>query len=222
MTNRWGNNGNSDRPYFLGLQKHCGQWLSWNKNTLAPWRESYGKPRQHIKKQRHHFANKCLYSQSYVFSSSHVWMWELDCKEVWTPKNWSFRIGVQEKTLESPLDYTEIKAIDPKGNQTWTFIGGTDAEAEAEASVLWPPDEKNRLIGKDPDAGKGWGQEKRMTEDEMVGWHHWHNRHEFEQTLEDGEGQGSRACYSHGSQRVGHDLVTEQEQQLMANENILL
>ena len=138
---------------------------------LAPWKKSYDKPRQRIKKQRHHFAEKSLYSQSYDFSSSHVQVRELDHKEVWVPKNWCFEIVVLEKTLESPMDSKEIKSVDPKGNQLWIFIGRADAEAEA--SVLWPPDAKNWLTGKDPDAGKDWRQEmKGTTEDEMVGWHH--------------------------------------------------
>ena len=127
--------------------------------------------------------------------SSHVWMWELDYKESWVPKNWCFWTVVLEKTLESPLDCKEIQTVHPKGNQSWIFIGRTDAEAET--SVLWPPDVKNWLTGKDPDAGKDWRQEeKKTTEDEMVGWHHQLNAHEFEQALEVGDGQGSLACCS--------------------------
>ena len=133
------------------------------------------------------------YSQSYVFSSSHVWMWELDHKESWAPKNWCFWTVVLEKTLESPLDSKEIKPVNPKGNEPWIFIRRTDAEAEA--PILWPPDAKSQLIRKDSDAGKDWGQEEKgMTEDEMVGWHHWLNGCEFEQTSGDSEGQGSLAC----------------------------
>ena len=117
-------------------------------------------------------------------------MWELDHKEVWVPKNWRFRTVVLEKTLESPLDCQEIKPVSLKGNQPWIFIGRTDAEAEA--PILWPPDVKSQLTGKDPDAGKDWRKgEKGMTEDDIVGWYHWLNGHEFEQTLGDGEGQGS-------------------------------
>ena len=112
-----------------------------------------------LKKQRHHFANKGLYSQSYGFSSSHVWMWELDHKEGWTPKDWWFQTVVLEKTLESPLDSKEIKPVNPKGYQPWIFVGRTDAEAEA--PVFWPPDAKNQLIGKDPEAEKDWGQEEK-------------------------------------------------------------
>ena len=146
---------------------------------LSPWKKSCDKPRQHIKKQRHYFANKGPSNQSYVFSSSHVWMWELDHKESWAPKNWSFWTVVLEKTLESPLDCKEIKSVYPKRNQSWIFIGRTDAEAET--PILWPPDAKNWLIRKDLDAGKDWRrEEKRATESEMVGWHHRLNGHEFE------------------------------------------
>ena len=116
-----------------------------------------------------------------VFSSSHIWMWRLDCKENWALKNWCFWTGVLEKILESPLDCEEIKLVNPKRNQSWNFIGRTDAEAEA--SVLWPTDVKNWLTGKDPDAGKDWRQEEKgMTEEEAVGRHHWLDGHEFEQT----------------------------------------
>ena len=132
-----------------------------------------------MKKQRHHFANKGLSSQSYGFSSGHVWMWELDSKESWAVKNWCFWTVVLEKTLESPLDCKEIQSVNPKGNQYWIFIGRTDAEAEA--LMLCPPNEKNWLIWKDPDAGKDWGQEEKgTTEDEMIGWHHWPDGPEFD------------------------------------------
>ena len=132
-----------------------------------------------IKKQRHYFADKGLSSQSYGFSSSHVWVWELDYKERWVPKNWCFWTVVLEKTLQSPLDCEEIQPVHPKGNQSWIFIRGTDAEAET--PILWPPDTKSWLILKDPDAGKDWGQEKKgTTEDEMVGWYYWLNGDEFE------------------------------------------
>ena len=151
------------------------------------------KPRQHIKKQRHYFANKSPSSQSYGFSSSHVWIWELDNKKGWGPKKWCFWTVVLEKTLESPLDSKEIKPVNSKGNQSWILIERTDAEAEA--PILQQLDGNSWLIGKDPDAGKDRRQEKQgMTEDEMVGWHHWLNGHKFEQTPGDGEGQGSLAC----------------------------
>ena len=120
----------------------------------APWKKSYDQPRQHIQKQRHYFANKRPSSQSYGFSSSHVWMWELDYKESWALKTWYFWTVVLEKTLESPLDCKESQPVHPKGNQSWLFIGRTDAVVEA--PILWPPDVKNWLIGKDPENGKGW------------------------------------------------------------------
>ena len=162
---------------------------------LAPWKKSYDQPRQYIKKQRHYFANKGPSSQSYGFSSSHVWMWELDYNESWALKNWFFWTVVLEKTLESSLDCKEIQPVHLKGNQSWIFIGRTDAEAET--PILWLPDAKNRLIWKDLDAGKDWRQEeKRTTEDEMVGWHHRLDEHEFEKALGVGDGQGGLTCCS--------------------------
>ena len=155
--------------------------------------KSYEKHRQHIKMQRHYFADKGPSSQSYGFSSIYVWMWELDHKERWAPKNWCFWTVVLKKTLESPLDCQEIQPVHPKGNQSWIFIGRTDAEARK----LWPSDAKNWLIGKDPDSGKDWRQEEKgTTEDEIAGWLHWLNGHEFEQAPGAGEGQGSLACFS--------------------------
>ena len=137
-------------------------------------------------------------------------MWELDHKEGWVPKNWCFQTVVLVKTLESPLDSKEIQPVHSKGNQSWLFIGRTDAEAEA--PILWPPDE-NWLIGKDPDAGKDWRQEeKQATEDETVRWHHWSKGPEFEQTLGDSEGQGSLACCSPWGRKDRHDWATEQEE----------
>ena len=134
---------------------------------LDPWKKGYDKPRQCIKKQRHYFANKRPSSQSYGFSNSHVWIWQLEHTEGWAPKNWCFWTMVLEKTLESLLDSKEIKPVHPKRNHSWMFIGRTDAEAP----ILWPPDAKSRLTGKDPDAGKDWEQkEKRVTEDETVCW----------------------------------------------------
>ena len=122
-------------------------------------------------------------------------MWELDHKENWSLKNGYFWIGILEKTLESSLGCKEIKPVNPKGNQSWIFIGRTDAEVEP--PILWPPDAKSQLVKKDPDAGKDWRQkEKGSTEDETVGWHHQLNGHEFVQTLGDAEGQGSLACCS--------------------------
>ena len=164
-------------------------------------------PRQHIKKQRHYFANK---SQSYVFSSGHVWMWELDYKESWGAKNWYFRTVVLEKTLESSLDCKEIHPVHPKGDQSWIFIGRTDAKVEA--PILWPPDAKSWLIRKHPDVGKDWSQEEKgTTEDEMVGWHHWLNAHEFEQAPGDSEGQGSLARCSPWDREKLDTTETEQQ-----------
>ena len=162
---------------------------------LPPWKKSYDQPRQHIKKKTHYFANKGASSQSYGFSCGHVWMWELDCEESSAPKNWCFWTVVLEKTLESPLDCKEIQPVHSEGDQPWVLIGGTDVEAET--PILWPPDVKNWLIGKDPDGGKEWRQEEKgMIEDEMVGWHHRLNGHEFEQALGVVDGQGSLACCS--------------------------
>ena len=128
------------------------------------------------------------------FSCSHVWLWEFDHKEGWVPKKWCFWTVVLDKTLESPLDCKEIHPVHPKGNQSWIFFGKTDAEAET--PILWPTDVKNWLTGKDPDAGKDWRQKKRTTEDEMVGWHHWLDGHEFEQTSGVSDGLRSLACCS--------------------------
>ena len=138
-----------------------------------------------FKKQRHYFANKGPSSQGHGFSSSHVWMWELDNKESWVPKNWCFWTMVLEKTLE-------IQPVHPKGGQSWLFIGRTDVKAET--PILSPPDAKSWVIWKDPDAGKDWGQEKGMTEDEMVEWRHRLNECEFEWTPGVGDGQGGLAC----------------------------
>ena len=133
--------------------------------------------------------------QQHGFPNSHVWMWELDCEEGWAPKNWCFWTVGLEKTLESPLDCKEIQPLHSKGNQSWIFIGRTDVEAET--PILWPLDAKNWLIGKDPDAGKDWRQEEKgTTEDEMIGWHHQLDGHEFEQASGVGDGQGSLACCS--------------------------
>ena len=141
------------------------------------------------------YANKGPSSQGYGFSSGHVWMWEVDYKESWAPKNWCFWTVVLEKTLESPLDCKEIKLVNPKENQPSIFIGRTDAEAVT--PILWWPDAKNWLIWKDPDARKDRRQEeKRTTEDEMVGWHHRLNGHAFEQTPGDSGGWGSLGCCS--------------------------
>ena len=168
MGNRWGYSGHSVRLYFFGLQDHCRWWLQpWNLTKRLLLGRKAVTNLDSILKSRD-ITNKGPSSQSYGFSSSHVWMWELDCKESWALKNWWFWIVVLEKTLESPLDWKEIQPVHPKGNQTWIFIGKTDAEAET--PILWPPVGKNWLIGKDPDAGKDWRwDEKGMTDNDMVG-----------------------------------------------------
>ena len=168
----------------------------------------YNQPRHHIKKQRHYCANKGLSRQSYGFTSSHVCLWELDYKKSWNPKNWCFWTADLEKTLESPLDCKEFQRVHPKGNHSWLFTGKTDTEAEAQ--IFWPPDAKNWLLGKDLDAGKDWRQEEKGTpEDEMVGWHHWFDGHEFEQAPGVGDGQESLEYCSPWGCRVGNDWVTE-------------
>ena len=150
----------------LNLQQDRGQSLEY----VSLWHYPF------IKKQRHYFANKGPSSQGYGFSRSHVWMWELDSKESWALKNWCFQTVVLEKTLETPLDFKEIKPIKPKKkNQPWIFFGRTDAEAP----IRWPPDAKSQFVGKDADARKDWRQKKGTT-DEMVGWHHRLNGHECE------------------------------------------
>jgi len=147
-----------------------------------------------ISKSKHNFTDNGPSSQSYGFSSSRVWMWELDHKESWVPKNRCFRT-VMLKTLESPLDWKDIKPVNANGNQSWRVIERTDVEIET--PILWPPDAKNWLTGKDPDAWKDWRQEEQgMTEDKMVGWHDQLNGHEFEQSLWVGDGQGSLAFCS--------------------------
>ena len=161
--------------------------------TVSPWKKSYDQPRYHIEKHRHYFANKGLTSQGYGFSSGQVWMWELDCELNWAPKNWRFWTVVLEKALESPLDCKEIQPVHPEGDQPWDFFGRNDAKAEA--PVLWPPHAKSWLIGKDSDAGRDWGQEEKgMTEDEMAGWDHQLDGHEFGWTPGVGDGQGGLAC----------------------------
>ena len=186
----------SVQPYRWQPTRLRRPWDSPGKNTgVGSHFLLHDQPRQHIKKQRRYFANKGPSSQSYGFSSSHVWMWELDYKESWVLKNWCFWTVVLEKTLESPLNCKEIQSINPKGDQSWIFIGRTDVEAET--PILWPPDRKNWIIGKDPDVGKDWRrEEKGMTEDEMVGWHHQLDGFEFEQAPGVGDGQGSLVCCS--------------------------
>ena len=179
---------------------------------LAPWKESCNKPRWHIKKQRHQFADKGPYSQSYAFSSIHVQMWKMDHKEGWELKNWCFWSAVLEMTLESPLDCKVIKPVNPKKKSTlnihwkdwcWSW-----------SAILWSPDAKSRLLRKDPDAGKDWGQgENGATGDKMVGQHHWPKGHEFEQSVGDSKRTGKPSMLqSMVSHRIRHNLETEEQQ----------
>ena len=179
MGHIWGNRGNSVRLYFGGLQNHCRWWLEAMKlrdacsleGKLGPTYTAYSRAETLLCQQSPS-------SQGCGFSSGHVWMWDLDFKESWAPKNWCFWTVALEKTLESPLDCKDIQPVHPKGDQSWVFIGRTDVEAET--PILWPPHAKSLLIGKDSDAGKDWGQEeKEMTEDEMAGWHHRLDGHGF-------------------------------------------
>ena len=167
--------------------------------------EKLCKSRQHIKNQRHYFANKGLSSQSYGFSSSHVWMWELDYKESWVPKNRCFWTVVLEMTLESPLDSKEIKPINPKGNQPWIFTGRTDAKVDA--PILWLPDANSRLIERQLRMGKIEGR-RGVGDTGLDGW-----MGPLEHTLVDSEGQGSLVCCSSWGCRVGHNSATKQQYQ---------
>ena len=177
---------------------------SHDMKRLTPWKESYDQPRQHIKKQRYYFANKGPCSQGYGFFSSHVWMWELDCEENWAPKNWCFWTVVLEKTLESPLDCKEIQPVNPKGNRSWIFIGRT--EVEAETPMLWPPDAKNWLIGKYPDAGKiESGRRRRWERMDGITDLRDMSLSKLRELVTDREAW----LQSMGSQRVGHDWATE-------------
>ena len=172
---------------------------------LTPWKKSYDQPRQHIKKQRHYFANKGPSSQSYNFSSGHVWIWAI--KKAEHLENWCFWTVVLEKTLGSPLECKEIQSVHPKGNQSLTVIGRTDADAKT--PVISLPDMKNWLIWKNPDAGKYWRQKKETTEDEMAGWHHPLSGREFEWTPGIDDGQGGLTCCSPWSHRVRHNWATQ-------------
>ena len=170
MANRWGNSADF---IFLGpkitTDSDCSHEI---KRCLFLGRKIMINLDSILKSQRLYSVNKGPSSQGYGFSSSYVWVWELDYKESWAPKNWCFWTMVLEKTLESPLDCKEIQLVHPKGDQSWVFNGETDVEAET--TVLWPPNAKSWLIG------KGLGEEEKgMTEDEMAGWHHWLNGHGF-------------------------------------------
>ena len=183
------NNGNSNRLFSWAPKSLWTVTAAMKlKRHLLLGRKAMTNPDSVLKSRDITLPTKVHIVKAMVFSSSHIWMWELDHKEGWAPKNWCFWTVVLEKTLESPLD-CKIQPVNPKGNQPWIFIGRTDAEAEA--PILWPSDVNSQLIRKDPDAGKEWRQEKGTTEDEMVGWHHWLYAHEFEQAPGDGEGQES-------------------------------
>ena len=179
----WGSKISIDGDCSHGIERH---WLLGRKDMTNL--DSIFKGRD-----INYLANKGSFSQGYDFSSSHVWIWELDCKESWVLNNRCFWTVVLEKTLESPLDCKGIQPVYPK-DQSWVFIGRTDVEAET--LILWPPDVKSWLIWKDADAGKDWGQEKETTKDEMVGWHHRLNGHGSGRCLGDSETQGSLACCS--------------------------
>ena len=179
MANRWGNSGNSDRFYFVGAPKSMQMVTAAMKlRYLLLGRKVMTKLDSILKSRDITLpTNTCLVKA--CFSSSHVWMWELDYEESWAPKNWCFWSVVLEKTLESPLDWEEIQPVPPKGDQFRVFIGRTDVEVET--PIFWPPDAKSWLIWKDPDAGKDWRQEEKgVTEDKVVGWHHQLNGHDFE------------------------------------------
>ena len=189
---------------FGGLQNHCRWWLQpWNYKTFLG-RKAMTNLDNVLKSRDLTLPTKVRLVKAVVFPVV-MYRCEVDHKEGWAPKNWFFWT-VFEKTLESPLDHREIQLVNPKVNQSWIFIGRTDAEA----LILWPPDAKSRLIGKDPDAGKDWRQEKWTTEDEMVGWHHRLDGRESEQALGVGDGQGGLACCRPWDCRVGLDLETQQ------------
>ena len=187
MTNRCGSNGNSDRLIFLHSEITVdGDWSHEIKRHLLFGKKVMTNLDSILKSRDITLPTKS--SQGYGFSNSRVWMGEVDCKESWAPKNWSLWTVVLEKTLESPLDCKEIQPVYSKGDQSWVFIGRTDAKAET--PILGPPHMKSWLIGKDSDAGRDWGQEEKgTTEDEMAGWHHRLDGHEFDWTPGVGDGQ---------------------------------
>ena len=197
MANRWGDNGNS-LIFLIFLDSKItadGDCSHEIKRHLLLGRKAMTNIDSILKSRDITLLTKVHLVNAMIFSHSHLWMWELGHKESWTPKNWCFWAVVLEKTLGSPLDWKEIQPVNSKGNQSWIFIGRTDAEVEDR--VLWLPDVKNWLTGKDLDAGKDWRQEEKgTTEDEKVVWHHWVDGHEFEQAEGVGDGQGSLKCCS--------------------------
>ena len=178
-----------ERVFNLRLQNHYGRDCSHEIKRCLLLGSQVVTNLDRVLKSRDTTLPTKVHSQSYGFSSSHIWLWELDRKESWAPKNWCFWTVVLENTLERPLGRKEIKSLNPKGNQPWIFTRRT--ETEAETPILWPPNEKSQLIVKGLRAGKDWRQKKQVTEDEMVGWHHRLNGHEFGQAPWDGEGQAS-------------------------------
>ena len=193
MAHRRGKGGSRDRFLLLGLQNHYGQWLQpWNQKMIASWQESNDKPRQWAEKLRHYSADKGPYSQGYGLPSGHVQLWDSDHKEGRMPKNCCFQTMVLEKTPQSPLDSTEIKPVNLKGDQPWIVTGRTDAEAP----VFQSSDVNRRHIRKVAHSGKDQGQKKRVSEDKVAGWPHRYNEHELGQTPGDGEGQGGLVCCS--------------------------
>ena len=196
MANRWGKKGNSDRLHFLGSKITAGADCSHEINRyLLLGRKAMTNLDSLLKRRDITLPTKVQLLKPMVFPVVMYRSQELDYKESWALKNWCFWTVMLEKTLKSPLGCKKIKPVHPKGNQSLIFIGRTVTRAGA--PILWPPDVKNWLIGKDPDAGKDWRQEEKgMTEDEMVGWNHWLYGHEFEQAPGVGDGQGSLACCS--------------------------
>ena len=194
--------------FILGAPKPLQMVIAAMKLKDTPWQESYDQPRQHIKKQRHYFANKGLYSQGYGFSSGHVWLWELDYKESWVPKNWCFWIVMLEKTLKSPLDCKEIQPVHPKGDQSWVFTGlMLKLKLQYFGHLMRRADsfEETLMLRKIEGRRRRGG----MTEDEMVRWHHWLNGHKFGEAAGVGDGQEGLECCSSWDRRVGRDWATE-------------
>ena len=207
MANRWGNNGNSETLFSWAPKSLQVATAAMKLRHLLLGRKTMTNLVTILKSRDITLPTKVQLVKAMFFSNSHVWMWELDHKKGWVPKNWCFWTVVLEKTLESPLDCKEIKPVNPKANQPWIYIGRTDAATEA--SILWSPDAKSHLIRKDPDSRKDWRQEEKGTQ--KTRRHHWFNGHEFEQALGVGDGQGSMSCCGPRG-RVGQDWATKQQQ----------
>ena len=206
MSNRWGNDANSETIFLGSKITAVGDCSHEIKRCLLLGRKTMTNLDSIFKSRDVTLPTKVGLVKAVVFPVA-ICGCELDYKESWAPKNECFWTVVLKKTLESPLDSKEIKPVNPKGNQSWTFIGRTDAEAKS--PILWPPDVKNWFIVKDPDAGKDRRQEEKGMTDEIVGLYHQFDGHEFEQALGLGDGQGILACCSPRSQGVRHDWVTE-------------